>query len=181
MNRTTLRTVIGAGVALAIAGHASAQSANSFLNPSSLSGLSLTQQDPTTFKLAVSASPTITYLGVTYHVNSVFGVWALSGNDSDFAETSDFGDWSDNENFAGTGGIVGWKTNPNDGVGVNQNETFEFDRISLSSVSGFGYHLRVSEPLPGGGNTAYFRSIPAPGSAALFGLTAFAVGRRRFR
>ncbi len=77
MNRIALYTVTA--IALSAAGRASAQSSNSFLNADHLSGLTLTQEDPKTFRLDVSSAPTMSYLGVTYHINSVFGLWAISG------------------------------------------------------------------------------------------------------
>lgn len=180
MNRTALYTV-AATIALSAAGRASAQSANSFLNADHLSGLTLTQQDAKTYRLEVSGTPTMSYLGVTYHINSVFGLWAISGADNDFAETSDFSVWDDSENFAGAGGIVGWKTNPNSGLEAGEQKSFQFDRISANDVSRFGFHIRVDESLPnGGGNTAYFsRSIPAPGPLAALGLSSLALNRRR--
>lgn len=180
MNRLALYTVAAATIAVSAAGRASAQSANSFLNADHLSGLSLTQEDAKTFRLEVTGSPTMSYLGVTYHINSVFGLWAISSTESDFAETSDTGVWDDTENFAGAGGIVGWKTNPNSGLEAGEQKTFQFDRLSSNDVARYGFHIRVNETLPSGGNTAYFtRSIPAPGSLAMLGLGGLVVPRRR--
>lgn len=116
--------------------------------------------------LSVSATPTLTFNNVTYTITDVFGVWALDDNDDMTASVSAQNGWSASTNFSGTGGIAGWKTNPNSGLTPGQNLSFSYTSLN-GTVEDFGYHIRVSGNLPGGGNTAYFRQEPVPEPATL--------------
>lgn len=170
--------LLGAAVVLGLTGQAMAQSRSSFLSLDALTDLSLTQETPVQYRIDVGAAPTLTYLGVTYTVNSVFGFWALSDVDNDHADTTSFGVWTADENLSGTGGISGWKTNPNQGIPVGGSQLFTFDRLDVADVAGFGMHIRVNETLPVGGNTAYF-TVPTPGPVALLSAAALVMPRRR--
>ncbi len=170
--------LMGAAVVLGMSGQAMAQSRSSFLTLDALTDLSITQETPLAYRVDVGAAPTLSYLGVTYTVNSVFGFWALSDVDNDHADTTSFGDWDASENLSGAGGISGWKTTPNKGIPVGGTLTFTFDRLTLADVSSFGMHIRVNETLPMGGNTAYF-TVPTPGSLALMSVAAVVLPRRR--
>lgn len=170
--------LLSAVAVLAVSGQAMAQSRSSFLTSDSLGSLTITQETATRYRVDLGAAPTMTYLGVTYTVNSVFGFWGLSNLDNDFADTTSFGTWDAHENLAGSGGISGWKTNPNQGIGPGGSLAFTFDRLVASDVATWGMHIRVNEQLPTGGNTAFF-TVPTPGSLALLGLGAVAMPRRR--
>lgn len=170
--------LLGAAVVLGLSGQAMAQSRSSFLPSDGLGGLTITQETAAQYRVDLGASPTLTYLGTTYTVNSVFGFWALSNLDNDFGGTTSFDVWDAHENLAGSGGITGWKTNPNSGIEASGSETFLFDSLSLADVASFGMHIRVNETLPTGGNTAYF-TVPTPGSLALMSVAAVVLPRRR--
>lgn len=170
--------LLGAAVLVSVSGQAHAQSRSSFLSLDALSGLTITQDTSVKYTVQLGAAPTLTYLGVTYTINSMFGFWAVSNLDNDFADTTSFGTWDAHESLSGTGGISGWKTNPNQGTVPGGSQSFTFDRLVAADVATFGMHLRTNEQLPTGGNTAYFL-VPAPGPAALLGLSALVMPRRR--
>lgn len=132
----------------------------------------------------VAPNATIVYNNVTYTVNDVFGVWLLS-NDDDLVATAGSAppNWGFNDNNAGTGGIVGYNTNPPNGIVVPPGGSAQFSLSSLSgTVEQVGYHIRVNEPAPfwGGGNTG-FGTVPEPGTivALVCGAGLLAARRRK--
>lgn len=163
-------------VALAsLAGVIHAQSISSF-NFAQISGVTVNR---TGNQIALNVSPTatLTYNAVTYNVTEVFGVWALDDN-------NDMGGTGTNQNgwtFDSGNGIRGWKTNPNNGI-LGSSLTFNYSTLT-GTVEDFGYHIRVSGNLPGGGNTAYFRpdAVPEPASMTALALGLAAALKRRRR
>jgi hypothetical protein len=100
--------------------------------------------------------------GVEYNITDIFGVWALS-NDDDLAAThSDVGVWNAHEQNAGTGGIAGWKTNPNTGVTPNGSFIWTFDSLNASSVEQHGFHIRLNGNFPGWGGQTGYATVPEP-------------------
>lgn len=178
MGTGTKTALAGAAVLLSATGHAMAQSRSSFLVSDGLGSLTITQEGALGYRVDLGAAPTMTYLGVTYTVNSVFGFWALSDLDNDFGGTTSFGTWDAHESLAGSGGITGWKTNPNQGIEPGESLLFTFDSLTLADVASFGMHIRVNETLPTGGNTAYF-TVPGPASLSLLSAAAIVMPRRR--
>ncbi len=148
-----------------------AQSISSFQNVTSMDGINVTKLTSTSVKLSLAAGASFVYLGNTYTVDRVFGLWALDMNDDMTASGSAQNAWSFDSNYASTGGIAGWKTNPNQGQAPASSQTFNYASLA-GTVEGFGAHIRTVQNLPGGGNTAYFKvaALPEPSSAALIAI-----------
>lgn len=157
------------------AGAASAQSASSF-SAALINGV-MTTQTGNQLEVVVSANPTLTIGSTTYAITEVFGVWALDDNDDMTATGTTQNGWSYNQNYAGTGGIAGWKTNPNNGV-TGQTLTFNFSSFTGTAET-YGYHFRVNGTLPGGGNTGFYKPVPEPTTMVALGLGTLAALRRR--
>ncbi len=178
MSRNRTLAVSAALALTALAPAALAQSRDSFLIADDFVGITMIELDSTTQRVDLTADPKLIYLGVTYSINSVLGVWALSDFETDFASTTSFGVWNAHKNLSGTGGIAGWKTNPNTGLTPSTGESYAFNSLNRAETSGWGFHIRVNGTLPTGGNTAYF-TVPTPGTSALFGLGAALITRRK--
>ncbi len=164
---------MGLGLAFSV----SAQSISSF-HVAGISGISVLRSG-NQITLNVGSAPTLQLGSNSYAVTEVFGVWALDDNGDMSATNGDQSGWKKSINFAGTGGIAGWKTNPNDGL-INGSQVFTYGSLT-GSVESFGYHIRVSGNLPGGGNTAFFRPVPEPGTLAALGAGVALMGRSRRR
>ncbi len=130
--------------------------------------------------LTVGNAPTLKYNNVIYNITEVFGVYALDQNDDMAATGAAQNGWTFDTNFAGVGGIAGWKTNPNSGSGANSNLTFNYTTLT-GTVEDMGYHIRVAGSFPGGGNTAYFRNQVVPEPASMVALAGVALGILRKR
>lgn len=178
MKRTTM--ILALTVAAAFA---SAQSRSSFLAVDAIEGI-----DVSSFGLdrdvQVGQAPRFQYNGTWYDIVDVFGFWSLSDDDDLVAAGANTGVWGWNSNQSGTGGIAGWKTNPNTGLTAGQNKVFSYDSLNASSVERYGYHVRLDGNFPGtNGNTGYITTVPEPGSMIALGagLAAFAARRRKQR
>ncbi len=164
-------------------GSAFGQSISSF-NAADISGVSVLQSG-NQITLSVANGATLDYLGNSYNVTDVFGVWALDfgPNPTLNASGSDIGVWDFNSKTNSAGNIFGWKTNPNTGVTPGGSQILNYNSLS-GSIDDWGFHIRVDGNLPGGGNTAYFyqEAVPEPASMVLLGGAAMAaLARRRKR
>ena len=153
-----------------------AQSRSSFLTPEALSGVTVTKLNATDFTVGLEVGSTITINGVTDTVTGVFGFWALDDNDDLSGTGSAFGNWAFNSNYSGSGGIVGFKTNPNTGIVQGGSQSFHFDSLT-GTVEGYGVHIRTLNS-----NTLYtatLNPVPEPATFAVLGLGAIALIRRK--
>lgn len=157
---------------------ASAQSRSSFAPVANMTGLSSTISG-LTITTTASATPTFMIGSSTYTITEVFGVWALDDNNDFTAAGSNQSGFNYNQNYAGTGGIAGWKTNPNQGF-VNDTKSFTYSSLA-GTPEAIGYHVRVSGQLPGGGNTLFVtpEAVPEPATMTALALGAAAMLRRR--
>ncbi len=165
---------------LAFVAAAPAQTFNSFHVAEQLQGVIVEPLGPLEYRITLSAeTPMLTMGGSGIVITDLIGFWALSVDDDIIGATSDFGVWDANGNNASTGGILGWKTNPNNGLVPGGSETFTFDSLETAGVEFFGFRVRVAGALPGGGNVGYV-FVPAPGPAgALLGLAGLLAARRK--
>lgn len=161
---------------------ASAQTRSSFRDLDALAGVVVDPVGPLSYEVVVSPGATLVYQGNLYTINSVFGFWILSDSDLTPSNASfldpDGATWHTDNSNSGPGGIAGWDINPNSGIFIGDDPvTFAFNALT-GSPDGYGFHIRVNETLPFGGNTAYF-TAPSPGAGALVGLAGLIAARRR--
>jgi len=176
-----LRKVL-AGLAVAtLAASASAQSRSSFLDVTSISGITVSNV-AATYTVTLDATPSFDFGGNTYNIISLIGFWVLSNDGSVTATGSDFssatGDWAWNENA----GIAGWKTNymgGANGVDPSGSQAFTFSSIDASTVDQYGFHVVLDGIFPGTtGNTGHI-TVPEPGTIAALGVGLAALLARR--
>ncbi len=128
--------------------------------------------------LTVGPAPTVVIGSMAYNVTEVFGVWSLDNNDDFTATGPSQNGWQFHSNTSGTGGIAGWKTNPNNGF-LNDTKLFNYSTVT-GQEEAYGYHVRVDGTLPWGGNTGYVTAaVPEPASMIALGAGLLALARRR--
>jgi uncharacterized protein (TIGR03382 family) len=169
--------LIAATVVGLAASSAMAQSRSSFLVANNISGITVTNQGGNSYKVSVANGATFTYNSVAYTISAVFGVWALGDANDVTGSTSSFGVWNANSSNAGTGGILGWKTNPNSGIAAAGTQTFTFN--SLGAFDRFGFHVTTTTAFPGTTGVTGYITTPTPGATALLGLGGLVMTRRR--
>lgn len=159
----------------------SAQSRNSFQLVTGLAGLT-SSLNGLTLDTALSNNASFVLNSQQYFITDVFGIWLLDDNDDFSASGPDIAQWNAHSNLSSTGGIAGWKTNPNTGLTPGQSNSLTFTSITGQS-EGYGYHVRIDGQLPGGSNTLYIQgaAVPEPASLAALGIGAAALARRRKR
>lgn len=166
--------------AMAVVALSSAQSRSSFVVVDAINYV-IGSRTGNNVDVAVGLNPSVKIGATTYQVTEVFGVWLLDDNDDLNGTGVNDGDWSFDKSTSGTGGIVGFKTNPNKGLTPGQSKTFTFSTLT-GSEEALGYHVRFNQTLPGGGNTLYITSpnvVPEPASIAALSVGAIALIRRR--
>ncbi len=176
----TLRTATQAAT-MAVAASASAQTFNSFRLVDKLEGVTVEELAPLEYRVSLGAAPILTYQGSSIPITDIFGFWALSEDDDVTGATTDFGAWNAHANNASTGGIVGWKTNPNTGIVLGGSQVFTFDSLNTADIEHFGFHIRLSRAFPGTTGNTGFAYVPAPGPAAVLAIAGLVAARRRRR
>lgn len=168
-------------LAIGSVGLVSAQSRNSFQLVTGLSGLT-SSLGGLTINTNLANNASFILNSQQYFITDVFGIWLLDNNDDFSATGSNSGVWSFHSNYSSTGGIAGWKTNPNTGLTPGQSNSLTF-ATKNGQHEDFGYHVRVAGQLPGGSNTLYIQNsaVPEPASMAALGIGVAALIRRRKR
>lgn len=171
-----------------LAASASAQTRSSFLDGGTFSGIDIAESNGgLTYDVTFNPGAQFHYAGLDYDITDVFGFWNLSDDDDLTSTINSFVDgdgatWDADASNSGTGGIAGWKTNPNTGITSGQAVQFNYDALSTGLVEHFGLHVRIDGLFPGtDGNTGYatFTDIPTPGATALLGIAGLVAARRR--
>lgn len=176
------KCVLAAALAAAALGsNALAQTRSSFQNADIIGGVQVQLITGLTYQVSLGNHPQLKIGPTYYNITDVFGFWALSDDIDLTGSTSGFGVWTSKVSNSGTGGIVGWSTNPNTGITPNGSQNFTFNSLAVGDVDHWGFHIRVDGTLASGGNTAYFTDVPAPGAATLAGLGLVVAARRRRR
>ena len=174
-------------LALGIAACSFGQTRSSFLGVDLISGINVTVSNAgLSFLVSVDNSPSFTYQNHVYQITKVFGFYALSDDDdltvtnSDFS--ANFGPWNTNNSNSGTGGIAGWKSNPNNGITPGGSESFTFSSLNTANVERLGYHVMLNENFPGtSGNTGNITTVPEPASMVALVGALFATATKRFK
>lgn len=158
-----------------------AQSRSSFQIVTGLTGLN-SSLTGLTLETALGVGSTFSLGGNTYTIKDVFGMWLLDDNDDLSASGSNSSPWSYNDKYSGTGGIAGWKTNPNTGITVGNSKSLTFTSLT-GTAEHYGYHVRLTSNLSGGSDTLYIQgaAVPEPATMAVLGIGALAMARRRRR
>lgn len=166
---------------LSLVAHATTRS--SFLDTDSFSDITFNASNGgLTVDVVVGANPTFTIGSDVYHITSIIGFYALSDDDDLTVTNSNFGVWSTDNSNAGPGGIAGWKSNPNNGFGANQSQSFTYTALSTAKVERLGLHVVTSELFPNtNGNTGNIAVVPEPTTIAGFGIGVAALISRRRR
>lgn len=178
----SMYVLAAASVAAMVSTQALAQSRSSFLSVPSISGIVVTPLSVDEFQVSLMSGATFAYAGNSYRITDIIGFWALSNDENLDGSTSGFGDWRSNKNNAGTGGILGWRSdNANVGIHVNGSTVFKFDSVKPEQIDQWGFHVRIDGTFPGtSGNTGHI-TIPAPTTLGAAGLAMILVPARRRR
>lgn len=178
--RSLALSLIGSGL---VAGTASATTINSFLSVPGISGITVspTIANPT---VTFNAGATFTYNSVSYAITDVIGFYLLAPgyNDASQGALANFGGFSNDSDHRAAGSIYGWRSNPNAGITSGNSQAFTFPSISSANYTLIGLHVRINGTFPGtSGNTGNITGslVPAPGAAAILGLSGLMATRRR--
>ncbi|MCW5938983.1 MAG: PEP-CTERM sorting domain-containing protein [Fimbriimonadaceae bacterium] len=179
-----MNRILSLAFGLCLAAVGSAQSINSFLVVEEIQGIDVqVANSGLDHTVSVLSAPKFKYQGNWYDIKDVFGYWSLSVDDDLTVVNQNQGVWTANNNNASTGGIAGWRTNPNTGLTANTSFMFQYDALSFDKVEGAGYHVRLSSGnFPGTtGDTGYITTVPEPATMLALGtgLAALAARRRK--
>lgn len=184
--RAEMKKTIAVAVACGAIGLVQAQSRSSFNIVTGVTGLSASQAG-LDWTVSLTSGATLDFGGHTYTISDVFGFWLLDDNDDFAASGANQLGWDANSNYAGTGGIAGWK-NPSKSAAIlpGNSLTFTFDSVN-GPFEAVGYHVRFTENIgTSGADTLHVTEdqllppVPEPFTMALgaAGL-GFAAWRRR--
>lgn len=204
-NKTKIRVAGAVALLWATVGTSQAVDWNSFHSVTSLSGIGVVWDGSLGFTVSVDPTATMLIGSDTYHITEVFGFYLLNNTNTGTpnlnATGSDFFDPRGNGNpnvwsFEGDGhNWAGWEGNPEHAL-IPPPIKFNFDSLTVSSISDLGFHFRTLETLSsglGGGNTAFFKvapnddhhghvsETPEPVTSSLMVAGALAFLRRRVR
>ena len=171
-----------------VAGSAQATTRSSFLDVDSIVQVTpITSNAGRTYTISLGANPKFIVGANTYTITDLIGFYVLS-DDQDFSVLTPLetvtapGPFTDDSSNSGPGAIAGWKSNPNNGIGINGSQTFTLPAtFPLAEIDRIGFHVRLSGTFPGTtGNTGNITGlIPAPGACAMLGLGGLLSMRRR--
>lgn len=181
--------LLSVALVAASCGTALATTRSSFLGVEAITDVTVvTSNGGLTFTVSMGANPRFTAGGTDYPIRDLIGFYALSDDDDLISSVSNFsalgGTWSDDSSNASTGGIAGWKTNPNTGFQTGESIAYTFDTLSTERVERVGFHVRLFDGFfPGTtGNTGNITLVVPSGSAAgVFGAAGVLAVRRRRR
>ncbi|MBS1702028.1 MAG: PEP-CTERM sorting domain-containing protein [Armatimonadetes bacterium] len=157
------------------------QTRGSFLDVDGVSDITVNSLgDGLSYQVVLGANPTFTYNSVVYTITDLIGFYALSNDVDVNATASNQGVWTANIKNSGTGGIAGWKTNPNSGLTPGQSYTFVYDSLDTSTVDELGFDVRINGTFPGTtGNTGHIAVVPEPAAFAALSIGLIALRRKR--
>lgn len=191
-NRTAFMSMTALGVIAAAAGTASATQYDSFLQGASFTGLAVAgnlSSPNLTFTVTLNAGATLTYNSNTYSVERIIGFYLLAPGFNDGAQPSlsSVNGFNNDSATHNHGSVLGWRSNPNDGITAGNSETFTFPSINYAQYTMVGFHifLNANQDFPGtSGNTGSVTVllgdlVPTPGAAAILGIGSLAAMRRR--
>lgn len=180
-----LAVVASASLAVSLAAPAHATTRSSFHAVGTITNATAVPSNGgLTYTVSLLAGGNFTIGANVYSITDVFGFYLLS-DDVDFsplAALGSSGTFRDDSSNSSTGGIQGWKSNPNAGITVgNSPHVFNFPaNFHLAAVDRIGFHVRVNGLFPGTtGNTGNITLVPTPGVFGLMGLAGLVVARRR--
>ncbi|MDP1662312.1 MAG: hypothetical protein Q8L55_10400 [Phycisphaerales bacterium] len=189
--RTASLALVCAGLIAATAGTASATTINSFLSVPGISGITISPSVASpnlNYTITFNAGATFTYNSNTYAITDVMGFYLIAPGYDDASQGSlaNFGGFSDDSDHRAAGSIYGWRSNPNAGITSGNSQAFTFPSISSANYTLIGLHVRINGTFPGtSGNTGNITGnitgalVPAPGAAAILGLSGLMATRRR--
>jgi hypothetical protein len=182
-----IKRVLSAALIVTCAGFASAQNFGSFFNVTSISGITVTPGLGTTpFTVSLLPGASLVYLGNTYAIDQLFGVYALRAGGSLTATSGTApANWDFGTHSNANGSVAGWDANANgDRFNQGQGGTFAFGTLNTADVTGIGFHVQFAGSMPLG-QTAYVSGpllpVPEPCTLAVLSIGAMLGLRRRKR
>lgn len=166
-----------------IAAFSSAQSRNSFLGVTTITGVSFVNTGGNTYRLSVLAGASFTYNNTVYVIRDVFGVWALNNSNTGLnASAGSQNGWGYDEG-TNPDDIAGWKTNPPNAL-ANGSLDFTYSSITQPNIDQVGFHVRLlNQNFPNtSGGTGYVTAanpVPEPATMAVLGVGVAALIRRK--
>ncbi len=180
------KRVLFAASLVTCAGFASAQNFGSFTGVTSISGITITPGLGTTpFTLSLLPGASLVYLGNSYAISQVFGIFALRAGGSLTATSGSApANWDFGTHNNANGSIAGWDANANGNrFNIGDSGVFSFGTLNTADVTGIGLHVQFAGSMPLG-QTAYVSgpfATPEPCTLAVLSIGAMLGLRRRKR
>lgn len=180
------KRVLFAALLACCAGFSVAQSYSSFTGVTSISGVTITPGLGTTpFTVSLLPGASLVYLGNTYAIDQLFGVYALRAGGSLTASSGSAPtNWTFGTHSNANGSVAGWDANANgDRFNQGQGGTFAFATLNAADVTGIGFHFQFVGSMPLG-QTAFITgpllAVPEPCTLAVLSIgTALSLRRRK--